>query len=461
MKAINLDSIVSPWPGYPQAVTAGGFCFLSGTMALNKVGDLISGWEDLPQKGSLMASKFSSVDALEGPIGAHTWLTYHQMELLLASVGGTMDDLLRIHIYQKDKRFFPVFEKVRISYEPKTPVPSSGLGVSGGSPDGNAWVVIDGISIAPKEWKFKGRRDVLRSPGALASASHYSQGVEAGPYIFLAGQIPIDTSKPGKPLVRTYEDIPEEGRFLQTGRSHTDTRNGPIASQTWFTYDHIRRILAGANSSMEEIVKVTVFLQDMRDFHTFHEVHKHFFPNSLPALTVTEFREVGHRGTLIEIEVTAMRPTGGLERKEIREAGPIKSGAHSALAVVAGGLVYVSGQSGIDSSGRAIKELTALPQALRPNAASLVRATGRLEATLQAITIFENLKSILKEAGASLSSLSRIILYLEDFRDFIAFDSVCKQYCPGPKPALACITIPKVSPVPGAQICVEAIAVKE
>ncbi len=461
MKTIRLDSVYSPWLSYPPAVTAGGFCFISGLMGLNENGGLISRWEELTKEGASIASGFSCIDAVEGPIGSQTWLNYRQMESLMVSLGGSLKDMLREHNYQKDKRFFPVFNKVRMIFEPVDPTPNSSLGVCAGSPDENAWVVMDGIAIAPQEWRFKGRRSVLRSAGTLVSAAHYSQGVEAGPYLFLAGQISIDTSKAGNPLISTYEDIPKEGRFLQTGHSHPDARNGPIASQSWFAYNHIRQILKDAGCGMEDIVNVTVFLQSMKDFPTFHEIHRHFFPNHFPALTVTEFRQVGHKGTLIEIEVTAMRSAEGLERKFIRETGSLKPGSHSALAVIAGPLVYVSGQSGFEPNGRVIRDSADLPKALRLDAVCLARVTGRPEATFQAIAIFENLKAILQEAGASLSSVARIALYLEDFQDFIAFDSVCKHYFGGPKPSLACITIPRVSPVPGTRMCVEAIAVKE
>jgi enamine deaminase RidA (YjgF/YER057c/UK114 family) len=379
----------------------------------------------------------------------------------MTALGGTLKDLLREHNYQKDKRFFPVFNKVRTTFEPVEPTPNSSLGICAGSPDEKAWVVLDGIAIAPQDWRFKGRRCVLRSSGTLASAAHYSQGVLAGPYIFLAGQIPIDTSKQGNPLISAYEDIPKEGRFLQTGFSHPDTRNGPIASQSWFAYNHIRLLLKEAGCGMEDIANVTVFLQSMNDFPTFHEIHRHFFPNCSPALTVTEFRQVGHKGTLIEIEVTAMRSAEGLERRFIQETGSMKSSIHSALAVIAGPLVFVSGQSGFDSDGKMIQDPSGLPKALRFDAVGLARVNGRPEATCQAISIFENLKAILKEAGVSLSSMAKIVLYLDNFKDFIAFDSVCKHYCKGPKPSLACVMIPKVSPFPGARICIEAIAVKE
>jgi enamine deaminase RidA (YjgF/YER057c/UK114 family) len=461
MKRIHSDSYLCPWPGYPAAVVAGGFCFLSSMMALDSDGQFISRWEDLPKEGVSLGSGFPAVDALTGPVGAQAWQAYRHAGSLMASLGGSLEDLLRVHIYQKDKRFFPVFEKVRMVCEPRAPAPSSGIGVCDSSPDGKAWIALDGIGMAPGGWKFQNRRSVLRSSGSLPETSYFSQGIEGGPYIFLAGQIPIETAKPGKPAVKNFEDVPEEGRFLQVGRSHTDSRNGPIAAQSWFIYDHIRRILKGTDSSMKEIVNVTVFLQDMNDFPTFHDVHRHFFPVSPPALTVTEFKEVGHKGSLIEIEVTAMRPLEKLDRRSIAESGSLKSVCHCPLAVIAGPLVFISGQAGVDERGEAIQDLADLPAELRGHAAAISRVTGRPGAVFQAVRIFENLKAVLSGAGASLESIARIALYLEDFRDFMAFDVVCRHYFRGEKPSLACVTIPRVHPVPGTRMAIEAIAVRE
>ena len=68
---------------------------------------------------------------------------------------------------------------------------------------------------------------------------------------------------------------------------------------------------------MRDIKHVAVMLQDIRDFGTFHRVHMHFFPNDPPALVVTGFNEVGHRGTLIEIEPTAVDPRANLDVTEL------------------------------------------------------------------------------------------------------------------------------------------------
>ncbi len=460
MRGINLDSSPCSWPGYPQAVTAGGFCFISGTMGLNADGVLVSDWSELPDGGASLGSGFASVDAVEGPPGAQTWAAFHQIQSLMVSLGGDLEDLLQVHLYQKEKRFFPVCEKVRMVFEPAAPAPSSGIGVCGVSPDGNAWFAIDGIAIAPREWRFGERRRVLRYVGEQPPGSHYSQAVQAGPYIFVAGHIPNDTSKPGNPVVRGYEDVPEAGRFLRVGRSHPDARDGLIAAQTWFTYEKIQRVLQAAGSGLDDVVNLTIFLQDMKDYPTFHRIHQRCFQSSLPALTVTEAREVGHQGTLIEIEATAMRSSEGSARRTI-ELAAMNARAHCALATVAGPLVFASGQVGLDGGGRAVTDMSGIPKPLRPHAAGIARVTGRPEATVQAFVIFENLSAILLEAGGALPSLARLIVYLEDFADFVPFDLVCRHYLPDRRPALSCIAIPRVSPIPGTRLCVEATAVIE
>ena len=61
-------------------------------------------------------------------------------------------------------------------------------------------------------------------------------------------------------------------------------------------------MLEDSKSSLDDVVSITVYLQDMNDYVTFHQVHTSFFSNCSPALSVTQFDKVGHKGTLIEIE---------------------------------------------------------------------------------------------------------------------------------------------------------------
>jgi 2-iminobutanoate/2-iminopropanoate deaminase len=439
-------------------VTGGGFCFLSGVLGLNDDGQLVGRWSELPAEGRALGSGFAQVDALEGAPGAQAWAAFARARSLLRDRGADFGDMLQLHLYQKDKRFFPVFERIRQRYEPDAPAPASGIGVGIGGGGRSAWFALDGIAVDPVEWRFGERRRVLRHVGEQAPGSHYSQAVLAGPYVFLAGQLPLDHSRHGTPMVQGYDDVPEEGRFLRVGRSHPDFRDGPIAAQTWFTYAKIARILDAAGCGPEDVVAVTVFLQDMRDYATFHRVHERSLARACPALTVVEVGEVGHKGTRVEVEVTAMRRTEGLAHRAVAPRRVVP-GAHCAPGRLAGPLLFISGQLGVTASGDAVAQLPDLPPAIRSHAAAVARMTGRSAATAQAFAIFERIGAILGDVGRTWSAVARLILYVEDERDLIPFDLTCRHYCPDRRPAFSCVTVGRAGPVPGARLCLEAIAV--
>jgi enamine deaminase RidA (YjgF/YER057c/UK114 family) len=71
------------------------------------------------------------------------------------------------------------------------------------------------------------------------------------------------------------------------------------------------------------------------------------------------------------------------------------------------------------------------------------------------------LSAILKASNSSLLSVAKIMLYITDFEDFCAFDAVFNQYIKGPKPALSCIKIPAVCPIPDTCVSLEVIAINQ
>ncbi len=449
-EAIWMDDLYRPLGGYPVAVRAGQFLFLSGQVAWDPRRGLIRGFQDLPPEGRRFATGHAYADAVEGPVAAQSWFIYENLRRVLEAQGSALDQMLRAHIYQKDKRFFPAFERVRMQFESKGPVPSSGIGVSRLQQSPEAWIDFNAIALIPGGG-IPGR-EILSAPGLLPSASFYSQGVRAGAYLFLAGHIPIDTARPGKPVIQGYDDVPEEGRFLRTGRSHPDSRDGPIAAQTWFTYNEIRRLLEAQGASLRDIVNVTVFLQDMRDLPTFLRVHERLFPEDPPALTVTEFAEVGHRGTRIEIEPTAVMPGQGVVRRTLPGKRP---GLHAASGVEAGPLLFLSGAVGWGEEGP-VHGPADLPPAGREGVERLGR--DRAVAAAQAWAVLASMGETLKSAGLSLDDIVKITVYLHDLDDFWAFDAMRKALAAGEAPALSLVQIPWPGPTAEVRLCVEAIA---
>lgn len=116
-----------------------------------------------------------------------------------------------------------------------------------------------------------------KAPGAIGP---YSQGIHTGNMIFVSGQIPLD---------------PETGKFPET-----------IEEMTRQSLTNIKNILEEAGSSMNNVVKTTVFLKDMNDFAAMNAVYATFFEEgSYPARSAVEVSRLP-KDVKIEIEVIAL-----------------------------------------------------------------------------------------------------------------------------------------------------------
>jgi enamine deaminase RidA (YjgF/YER057c/UK114 family) len=106
--------------------------------------------------------------------------------------------------------------------------------------------------------------------------------VRAGDYIFISGQVPKD----------------ENGNMCA----------GTIEEQTRWTVESLRRILALEGAELADIVKVTVYLDDARDFGRYNRVFAEYFPEGNIARTTVEARAV--IDTKIEMDAIAYKPAG-------------------------------------------------------------------------------------------------------------------------------------------------------
>jgi len=442
-------SVFSP---YPDAVVAGGLVFTSGVRAAV----LDAGFPELPKAARAKQQGYALVDRQEGLASAGSWGAHESLEKVLRAAGSENAQILRQHYWQKDKRFFPSYERVRMEWQP-APAPSSGLGVGTVTGPGEHWVGIDAIAVAPGADPRFPKRAVLAGVDQkeLPAASHYSQAVRAGPLVFTAGHIPIKTSAPGKPVVQGFDDVDARGRFLATGRSHPDSRDGPIAAQTWYVYDELRKLLARAGLGLDDVLLSCVFLADLRDLPVFHRIHAQVFGKQGPALCIAGFDEVGHRGCRIEIELTALAPKSGLAVKRIGWKVPAPLGAPAAIAV--GPFVFSSSMPGLDSKGRVGTE-AALPRNARAWIARLARLERKSGLAAQTWLAFTRLAEAMAGAGASLDDLAKLTVYLEDQADLAIVDAVRADFISKAQlPAFECVAVRAPGPDVPCRVQLEAI----
>ncbi|MFN0301875.1 MAG: Rid family hydrolase [Burkholderiales bacterium] len=461
--ASNIERITSAdvrqvFAPYPLATKSNGLVFLSGIRA-GMTASNPRGFEALPSEGQAKRQGYSLADTLEGVVTAESWNAHENLERVLRVAGTMGDQLLRQHIWQRDKRFFPCYERVRMHWQ-AAPAPSSGLGVARISGRADGWIGIDGIAVCPGENGLFGARQVMSGVDSkqLPSASHYSQAVRSGPLLFTAGHIAIKTAEPGKPLVNSFDDVPPEGRSLATGRSHPDSRDGPIAAQTWYIYNELRRTIEQHGLAMRDVVHATVFLGDLRDFGTFHRVHRHFFPEEGPSLCVAGFDEVGHRGCRIEIELTALDGKAALTTARTPWTGAAPFAAPAVMR--AGPLLYCSGMLGIGADGLLVHSADALPAIAR----GLVRELEAIERVrglaAQCWAALSQLKASLASAGSSLAHLAKTSVYVRDQQDFAVYERVRTEFMRDSElPAVEVIVVQGPGPVSHAHVQIESIAI--
>ncbi len=122
-------------------------------------------------------------------------------------------------------------------------------------------------------------KEIISTDKAPAAIGPYSQAVKAGNLLFVAGQIGMD---------------PATGQL----------REG-IEAQTRQALLNLKAILEAAGASLEQVVRVGVFLQDLKDFQAMNAVYAEFFPQSPPARTTVQVAALP-RGALVEIDAIAV-----------------------------------------------------------------------------------------------------------------------------------------------------------
>lgn len=119
-------------------------------------------------------------------------------------------------------------------------------------------------------------KKVLATEKAPAAIGPYSQGVRAGDYIFVSGQLPID---------------PSTGTFA----------GEDIKAQTKQSLTNIKNILESDGLTMAHVVKTTVLLKNIADFGAMNEVYASFFEGACPARAAFEVAALP-KDALVEIE---------------------------------------------------------------------------------------------------------------------------------------------------------------
>ncbi len=121
---------------------------------------------------------------------------------------------------------------------------------------------------------------IVHTDNAPAAIGPYSQAIVAGNFLYTAGQIPLD---------------PNTGQIVP----------GDVTVQTERVMRNLTAVLEAAGTSWANVVKTTVFLQDMGDFPRVNEVYGRMIGDARPARSTVQVSALP-RGVLVEIDAIAL-----------------------------------------------------------------------------------------------------------------------------------------------------------
>jgi 2-iminobutanoate/2-iminopropanoate deaminase len=123
-------------------------------------------------------------------------------------------------------------------------------------------------------------KEIITTENAPGAIGPYSQAIKAGGMVFCSGQIPID---------------PVTGEFVSDA----------MAEQTEQVLKNLSEVLKAAGTSLDNVVKTTVFLADMNDFAEMNEVYGRYFSENKPARATVQAARLP-RDARVEIECIAV-----------------------------------------------------------------------------------------------------------------------------------------------------------
>ena len=228
----------------------------------------------------------------------------------------------------------------------------------------------------------------------------YSQSVAFSHYNNISAQLPVD---------------PTSGQLVVGG----------VKEQTKQCFENIKSILESIDHVMDDIVRVTVFVQNIADMDTVDSVFTEFFPDYVPARTTLAVAALP-LGALVQIEALVSHGEGTIP--EAPQAGDLIKVARN---------TKNAPQSSLSTQTVAFSHYNNISAQLPIDPTSDALVTGGVKE--QANQCFNNIKAILKSIDHVMDDIVKITIFVQQIEDIDSAKEVYKTFFPNYVPALTVI----------------------
>jgi enamine deaminase RidA (YjgF/YER057c/UK114 family) len=260
--------------------------------------------------------------------------------------------------------------------------------------------------------------------------SGYTPVIKFGDFVFIAGNMATD-DKGIAP-----ETKPVYGQIWGGTQVKRET--------DYIIKERIKPALEASGSSLENVIKAQVYLNDIFDYPAFSSTWNKYFPKDPPVFSLIPTSGFGHPTGKVEINIIALANDGKTKREIIEEK--IFTGYESqSVGIRAGDLLFLSGMMAIDKDGL-VGDAEIDPR--QPYFGSSIQAQMR--------TILHNIERVCSAAGTSLENAVRIQQFHTDLTEFYHSYKVWQEFVPGQFLPLSAVQVQGPLPVPGCTVLLDA-----
>jgi enamine deaminase RidA (YjgF/YER057c/UK114 family) len=468
-QTVSESVIRNPIPSHAIATLTGPFMFMSGQLGLSpNTGRPYSGYREHGGKPPFPALGLLAPDSWEEAFVTQTRTIFERIGALLKSQGGTAEDIIFHSVYVRSMRNFPTLARTRSRLFGQGLAPPVTSSQVGGLPMSDGVVYFDPVGFVPTDGY---RLETLQSRHLEQSAlSNYQFGTKVGPLMFLAGVVGAIPER-GEIIHGTAELPANIPAIAATGSPATRAFNDATRAQTLFIYDLIRKFLRDQGADLEQLVKLNIYLRDVRDTDLVEAIAQEFAPRAMPAIALYGVESLATRWFQIEIDGIAIDPMGPWQLEPLGSLDDATDavrpqGRHN-VAMCAGPLIFTSTITSYNVRTDAmVNDLNQLPERGRKVVENTVLSQPRLcrsptaiETAVQTWLIYDRLLRIAAHFGSSADDFLKTTVYLRDILDLDVVDTVAQNFFPHTRPALT-ILQPHGLSMPEARVQVDAIILR-